>query len=175
MSILFLLAAALGCAGCANPGFIPADALTTLKNPSHVEVYRTGTLDDHPGYGGKLDGFAVFGTGHVSHQAAADLAAAVTDPSTFDDADAIDDFVPTVGYRFYRHRGQGLGQMSVDVLLGFDGDQMLVVARDEKLREFFRRMFSIVPGRARLLDLVRRAFPHDSVVQSLPAARAPTP
>src|SRR5580700_11226986 len=53
VAIFFLLSAAFWGTGCANPGFIPPDALTTLRSPSHVETYPTGTLDNHPGYGGK--------------------------------------------------------------------------------------------------------------------------
>jgi hypothetical protein len=125
-------------------------------------------LDDHPGYGGKLDGFAVIRTGHISPDTAADLASAVTDPATYGSADAVDDFVPTVGYRFYRHLDGGIGQMTVDVLIGFGGDQLLLVARDNRLREYFRRMFYIGPGRARLVELSRLVFTFDPVVRSLP-------
>lgn len=167
---LFILFSIIGlsyAAGCAEVPFIPTEAVATLQHPTHVEAYRTGTLDDHPGYGGKLDGYAVFGTGSASGQVAADLTALVTNPATYHDEAGPPDFVPTVGFRFYRRLDGGGGQMSVDVLVGFDHDQILLVARDGKLREIFRRMMESDPGRPRLLELSRQAFPFDDTVQSL--------
>jgi hypothetical protein len=163
----------LGAGGCAGLSFIPADAATTLANPTHVEAYRTGKLEDHPGYGGKMDGFAVIRTGEAPPDLAHDLAQAVADPTIYRDKTRDLDFVPTVGYRFYRQLDGGRGQESLDVLVGFDSDEVLLVARDNKLRENFRRMLEVDPGRERLLDLSRQAFPFDELVQSLSAVRTP--
>jgi hypothetical protein len=162
--LLSLIAASLA-GGCANVPFIPAQATATLQHPSHVEAFRTGTLDDHPGFGGKMDGYAVFNTGWASDDVIAQLGAIIVDAATYTDDAGPADFVPTVGYRFYRRSGGGL--YSVDVLIGFDHDQILLVARDEKLREDFRRMFESAPARAWLVRLTQQAFPDDRTVQSL--------
>jgi hypothetical protein len=167
------LMALLAAGGCAGLGFMPAEAVTTLKNPTHVEAYRTGKLDDHPGYGGKMDGFAVIRTGEASEDVARDLAEAIQDPTLYRDATRDQDFVPTVGYRFYRKLSGGRGQMSLDILVGFDCDEILLVAHDNKLRENFRRLLEVDPGRERLLDLTRQAFPFDELVQSLSPVRTP--
>jgi hypothetical protein len=154
-------------------GFIPGDVAKTLAHPTHVEAYRTGEIADHPGFGGKMEGYAVFDTGMASDETARDLAAAFADPATYLDASGPSNFEPTVGYRFYRQLDGGRGQWSVDVLIGFDTDQVLMVGRDNKQREDFRRMLVSVPGRTRLLELSREAFPLDTAVQEIQDFRAP--
>jgi hypothetical protein len=166
--MLILLVGLIGVSctgGCAQVPFLPAEAALTLQHPTHVEAYRTGTLDDHPGYGGKMDGFAVFGTGAVTDDVATEVAAAIADPTTYYDNAGPEDFVPTLGFRFYRKVGGG--QTSVDVLIGFDHDQVMVVARDNKQREDFRRLMDSTPGRARLVKVSQEAFEVDLEVQSL--------
>src|ERR1700733_11376583 len=108
---MILLASAAG--GCASLSFLPADAIATLKQPNHVDAFRTGTLIDHPGYGGKMDGFAVFQTGEMQPDLSRQLADAIADPSTYRDTTRYNEFTPTTGYRFY-YRARG-GQISLDV------------------------------------------------------------
>ena len=160
--------------GCAGVGFLPSEAVATLDKPTHVEVYRMGTLEEHPGYGGKMEGYAVIRTGKATDELAGQVAAAVQDPAVYSDKAGPEDFVPTVGYRFYRHLSGGHGQATMDVLVGFDSDQILMVVRDSSLRENFRRMIIVEPGRTRLLELARQALPFDEVVQSIPDYPAPT-
>jgi hypothetical protein len=160
--------------GCSGVGFMPAEAALTLGRPTHVEAYRMGTLEDHPGYGGKMEGYAVIRTGSAPPELAGELAEAVQDPTIYRDEAGPQDFVPTVGYRFYRRLDRGRGQMTIDVLISFDSDQILMVARDNALREDFRRMIVSQPGRSRLLDLTRQAFPFDEVVQAIPELQATT-
>jgi len=160
-------------AGCAGVGFMPADAAATLAHPTHVEAYRTGEMSDHPGYGGKMEGYGVIGTGFVSPEVAEQLAAVVADPASYRDAPGSNEFEPDIGYRFYRQLDGGRGQMSLDVLIGFDSDQVLLVARNARLREDFRRMLVSEPARSRLLELTREAFPLDEAVQSIPEFAAP--
>jgi len=167
-----LLASLCSAGGCADLGFLPVAATTTLDKPTHVEAYRTGKLDDHPGYGGKLDGFAVFNTGAIPPDVAQTLAATIADPTSYHDAVRRDEFVPSVGYRFYRRVG-GPGQYSVDVLIDFDSDEVLLVQRDPKLRENFRRVLETDHTRQRLLEISRQAFPFDLTVQSMTEYRAP--
>jgi hypothetical protein len=155
-------------------GFLPAEAVATLKKPTHVEAYRMGTLEDHPGYGGKMEGYAVIRTGSASEDVAGQLAEAVQDSSTYRDEAGPDDFVPTVGYRFYRHLTNGRGQASMDVLVSFDSNQILMVVRDGTLRENFRRMIIAEPGRSHLLELAKEVFPFDTVVQTIPEFPATT-
>jgi hypothetical protein len=163
----------LAVGGCANLSFLPAETAATLANPSHVEAYRTGTLDAHPGYGGKMDGFAVIGAGQVSADLAKQIGQLAIDPATYRDATRRGEFVPVVGYRFYRHLSDGRGQMSVDMLISFDSDEVLLVARDGKLRENFRRLLESDPARQSLLDLTRQVFPLDVPVQSIPDVGEP--
>jgi ABC-type amino acid transport substrate-binding protein len=165
--MMLALLGALCAGGCAAVPFIPAQAAATLEHPTHVEAFRTGTLDDHPGFGGKMDGYAVFETGWISDEDAAELAAVVLDPATYRDDAGPADFVPTAGFRFYRQLGGGRGQTCVDVLIGFDHDQILLVARDEKLREDFRRMLDSAPGRESLVRLSQDALEFDQTIQSL--------
>jgi hypothetical protein len=155
------------CTGCSTVSFLPAQVGATLHAPNHVEAYRVGTLDTHPGYGGKMDGFAVFSTGHASPGVAASLASAVADSRTYGDAVQSSDFVPDVGFRFYRRLPDGPGQLCVDVLISFASDEVLLVARNEKLREDFRRLFTCEPGRKELVDLTREAFEFEDWAQAL--------
>jgi len=170
--LTLLLASFAG--GCSSLSFIPADAMATLANPSHVEAYRTGTIDDHPGYGGKMDGFAVFQTGDVTPDLTRTLAAIVADPSTYIDATRPDDFVPLAGYRFYRRLDEGGGQVSIDVLVSFDCDEILLVAHDKRQKENFRRLIESDPGRGKLLEITRNTFSSDVSIQALPEVRAPS-
>ncbi len=160
--------------GCAGVGFLPSEAVATLQKPTHVEAYCMGTIEDHPGFGGKMEGYAVIRTGHASDELAGQIAAAVQDAATYRDEAGPPEFVPTVGYRFYRHLTGGHGQATMDVLVGFDSDQILMVVRDGTLRENFRRMIIAEPGRARLLELARQAFPFEDMVQTVPEIRATT-
>jgi hypothetical protein len=171
---LLLLLLLLAAPGCSTLNFLPSDAAATLANPSHVEAYRTGTIDDHPGFGGKMDGFAVFGTGQTSPDSAKSLAATVSDPATYRDATRNEDFTPTLGYRFYRRLPSGRGQLSVDVLINFDSDEVLLIARDAGLHEVFRRRLEFDPARLRLLEISRDSFPFDQLVQSLSEVRTPS-
>jgi hypothetical protein len=157
--ILLFIALATCCSGCANLSFLPADAMASLSDSSHVEAYRTGTLDAHPGYGGKLDGFAIFQTGDLTPDLVQQLSAVIDDPASFIDSTRTDDFVPTVGYRFY-HRVPA-GQVSLDVLVDFDRDEVLLVAHDIRQKETFRRLIESDPCRARLLEIARQVFPKE--------------
>jgi hypothetical protein len=153
---------------------MPAQAMMTLKSPTHVEAYRTGKLEDHPGYGGKMDGFGVIRTGHLDDDSIAALSQTIADPDSYFDAARPDEFVPDIGYRFYRHLDHGRGQMSLDVLLDFDLDEVLLVARDNKLHEVFRRILETDRSREKLLEITRQAFPFDELVQSLSEIRPTT-
>jgi hypothetical protein len=171
----FTLLALTSAGGCATLSFLPAEATQTLVHPTHVEAYRTGTLAAHPGYGGKLDGFAVFNTGQAPPELAAQLADAIADPASYRDEVSAEEFVPDVGYRFYRLLDGGRGQWSLDVLISFDEDQVLLVGRDNKLHENFRRLIESTPGRGRFLQLSRQAFPFDDFVQSIQSVPATEP
>jgi len=179
LSIAALLCTLAG-GGCANLSFLPAEAAATLAHPTHVEAYRTGKLDDHPGYGGKMDGFAVINTGDASPELAHNLGSLFSDPATYLDDVRPNDFVPSVGYRFYRRlNDSGGAQVCIDVLIAFDCDEVLLVARDSKLKETFRRMMESDPAREKLLEASRQAFEFDQLIQSLsevrPAASMPSP
>jgi hypothetical protein len=165
--LMLLLAATAG--GCASLSFLPADAMATLQNPNHVDAFRTGGFVDHPGYGGKIDGFAIFQTGHVPPSLSSQLGDLIANPATYLDKTRPDDFEPSAGYRFYRRVGGGL--VSLDVLVGFDAGEVLLVQHDGKQRENFRRMLVFDPGREQLLDLTRQAFPDDDFIQSLSLIR----
>ena len=162
---------ALTCAGCATGNsalaFLPADAENTLGNFDHVEAYRIGSLDDHPGYGGKLDGYAVFQTGTLTPQLSRDLASAVVDTSTYLDSSRTGNFNPAVGYRFCRSVN-GHAEVNLDALIDFDESQVLLVQHDGRRSEIFRRLLECDPGRAKLLDLTRQAFPGDMKIQTMP-------
>jgi hypothetical protein len=166
---MLLLAAMALASGCQSLSFLPSDAMVSLSDPSHVEAYRTGTLDAHPGYGGKMDGFAIYQTGDMTPDLVQQLAAVINDPASFIDSTRPDDFVPTVGYRFY-HR-VAPGQVSLDVLVDFDRDEVLLVAHDIRQKETFRRLIESDPGRQRLLEIARQVFPLDGFIQSLPMVR----
>lgn len=120
-----------------------------------------------------MEGYGVIRTGFVSAELAEQLAAVVADPSSYRDSAGTNEFEPDIGYRFYRQLDGGRGQMSLDVLISFDSDQVLLVARNNKLREDFRRMLVSEPARSRLLELTREAFPLDEQVQSIPEFAEP--
>ena len=160
--------------GCSTLNYLPAASVATLNNPTHVEAYRIGSLDDHPGYGGKMDGYAVFDTGHTPEDAAKDLAAAIADPATYHDAVRPADFTPVIGYRFYRQLPSGRGQASLDVLIDLDSDELMLVAHDQRLREVFRRLMESDPARQRLLNISRQSFPFDQLIQSTSDFRLPS-
>jgi hypothetical protein len=169
LAVLMLLLVA--CGGCVSPTFIPARATAALTTPTSVEAYRVGSLDAHPGYGGKMDGFAVIGDGQMTDDLAKQLAALVLDPSSYRDETRSDEFVPLVGYRFYRLTDDRSGHTSVDVLVSFDADEVLVVARDKLFHENFRRLLESDPSREEWLGLTRQIFPLDVPVQSVPDIR----
>lgn len=171
LAYFMIVLAALAGGGCAGPTFLPAGATAALANPTSVEAYRTAKMEDHPGYGGKLDGFAVIGDGQVSDDLAKQLATLALDPASYRDETRTDDFVPLVGYRFYRRTDDGRGHTSVDVLVSFDADEVLFVARDSQFHENFRRLLESDPSRAQWLDLTRQIFPLDVPVQSVPDIR----
>ncbi|HUB26165.1 MAG TPA: hypothetical protein VL992_12110 [Tepidisphaeraceae bacterium] len=162
--LVLLLAA--GASGCASLGFLPADAMATLKQPNHVDAFRTGDFIDHPGYGGKLDGFAVFQTGHLPPPLSRQLADLIANPATYIDKTRADEFAPSAGYRFYRRQNGGL--VTLDVLVGFDSGQIMLVQHDGKQREIFRRLLVFDPAREQILDITRQAFPDDDFIQTLP-------
>lgn len=169
------LFAALVSGGCSagNLSFLPADAAAALAKPTHVEAYRVGKLDDHPGYGGKVDGFAAVRTGHVDAATAGRVSEAATDPEGYRDATRPCEFVPSIAYRFYRRLDAGRGQDSVDVLVSFDCDEVMFVSRDPRQHEVFRRLIAADPGRGRWISLARDTFPLDLDLQSLPERRPP--
>jgi hypothetical protein len=164
----------LSLSGCSSLGFLPAASVATLNHPTHVEAYRIGSLADHPGYGGKMDGYAVFDTGHAPPDAAKDLASAIADPNTYRDAVRPDDFTPVIGYRFYRLLPYGRGQASLDVLIDLDSDELMLVAHDGRLREVYRRLMESDPARQRLLQISRQTFPFDELIQSTSDYRLPS-
>jgi hypothetical protein len=169
MTRIILILLLLTAGGCQSLSFLPAGAGATLANPTHVEAYSLGTIDAHPGLGGKMDGFAVIGTQKIDDQSAKEIAAIAADPASYRDRMPGADFVPIVGYRFYRRLDSGRGQVSVDVLLDFQADLVMIVTRDNRVREYFRRIVNSAPSRQRLLDLTQQVFPMNTDVQSIPA------
>jgi len=163
----FLILLLLSAGGCQSIGFLPAGASDTLASPSHVEAYTLGKIEDHPGLGGKMDGFAVTGTQKIEDISAQQLAVVVADTSSFSDKMPNADFSPIVGYRFYRQLEHGKGQVSVDVLLDFQNDLLMLVTRDNRVREYFRRILDSSPSRERLLDLTQQIFPMNTDIQSI--------
>src|SRR5271154_3012464 len=89
---LMTIAALSSAGGCATIGFLPDDAAKTLAMPTHVEAYRVAALSAHPGYGGKLDGFGVIGTGHPDDQLSADLSNAFSAQQMYIDQPGHEDF-----------------------------------------------------------------------------------
>jgi len=155
-------------AGWISPGFnYPDEATDILKNVTHVEAYRVGLLKDHPGFGGKVDGFAAMETAHITPAVARRATAIALDPANFSQLMEAGKFQPTIAWRFYRLFPGGMGQDAVDMLVDFNSNEVLIVSRDVHLHEYFRTMAGCQPSRQKLLKLACDTFPNDADLAKL--------
>jgi len=172
MKLLLIVATALLFAGCQSPAVVyPSEASAILNGYTRGEAFRLGSLYDHPGAGDKVDGFAALESTQVSGDIAQRVAAIALDPNNFQDQTRREEFLPTIAWRLYRLLPAGQGQDAVDVLVSFDCDEVLIVSRDSRLHEFFRRLVTSDAARMKLLELARDTFPADSDLSKIPDAR----
>ncbi|HTW95327.1 MAG TPA: hypothetical protein VMD30_11065 [Tepidisphaeraceae bacterium] len=166
---LLILAALLAAnPACNSPAFnYPPEASDILANVTRVEAYRVGSLNDHPGFGGKVDGFAALETAHITPGIAHRAAVIALDPASFCPLTQAGDFKPTIAWRFYRLLPDGQGQDAVDMLVDFNSNEVMVVSRDGHLHEYFRTMAGCRPSRQRLIKLARDTFPNDDDLANL--------
>jgi hypothetical protein len=142
-----------------------ADVPVTDSHERPPEAYRIGERhSDKTESEGKFDGYPIIsGPVILSDHVSADLRSALNDSATYLPPGWAKGctFNPGVGIRYW-HGGQ-----QVDVLICFSCDEVKFINRDKTGAERSHEKESD-PGRPRLLAIVKKIFPADAEIQSLP-------
>jgi hypothetical protein len=142
--------------------FLGSRAAGILAQSGRVEVFRLRTK--RAGEGEKsVGGYAIAATGAARDESSARrLADLLLDEKSYRfDHKTVGGFTPLVGLRLWN------GDRSVDVLLSFATDEVVVFSRNPDDGSVRSAQADVLPARATLVALVKQALPDDKDVQAL--------
>jgi hypothetical protein len=143
-----------------------APTVAILQGATRAETFRIGVT---PGFGDpeptqKIDDKAVSATGLPGDRAfASRTAAAILDPRLYGAAHDRCLFSPGIVLRLWQ------GHESVDCVLCFHCDDVLILTHDAQNRVIHSDFTSFLPQRSALLALAKQAFPADQEIQAIPS------
>jgi hypothetical protein len=140
--------------------------LAILNDATRVEVFRLKperVAQPDGAKKGEVGGFPILSAGKTQDaRFAARIASVLRDKGSYEfDRPKGCLIRPGVAFRLWK------GKESVEVVLCFECDILVVIARDEDGKEAHRASKDFDPGRPALMKLAKDAFPDDREIQSL--------
>jgi hypothetical protein len=147
--------------------YLGGRAAEILARANRVEVFRV--RDKRAGEDQKsVGGYIIAGTGaEIGGPASRRLADLLLDEKSyrFDDS-TVGGFTPLVGLRLWD------GERSVDVLLSFATDEVVVFSRNPDDASMRSAQADVLPARGVLVEVVKQSLPDDKAVQAIESSAA---
>jgi hypothetical protein len=147
--------------------YLGSRAAEILARASRVEVFRV--VDKRAGENQKsVGGYVVTGAGtEIGAPASRRLADLLLDEKSYRfDHSTVGGFTPLVGLRLWD------GERSVEVLLSFATDEVVVFSRNPDDASVRSAQADVLPARGVLVELVKQALPDDKPVQAIESSAA---